>query len=85
MTKSLLELARDLELIASDMKKDNDEYFRNIFGFAEDIRDKSQEFSGLAPAGGLSEDDKEAMDKELEWDGLQDEKIEEGFAHEETE
>jgi len=79
MTKSLLELAKDLEYLASDMKKSNDEFFSNIFNFAGDIRDKSQEVSGLAPENTpIEEKDAEEVlpedpdDHELDADTLTD-------------
>ena len=90
--KTLLEIAKDLEYLASDMKKSNDEFFKNIFGFAGDIRDKSQAFSSLP-----LEEDEEAIDnkdkevptliemeaeRELELDHDRQMKEEEGLGYE---
>ena len=64
-TKSLLEIAKDLEVLASDMKKSNEDFFKNMFYLAGDIRDRSREFSGLGPEEDIDEE-LEAANKELE-------------------
>ena len=75
--KSLLELAKDLELLAKDMKEANDNFFKNMFGFTLDLKDKSQESAGLMPDSELSPEDEKAADEELEFDGSADKKLEE--------
>ena len=65
-TKSLLEIAKDLEVLASDMKKSNEDFFKNMFYLAGDIRDKSREFSGLATEEKEIDEELEAANKELE-------------------
>ena len=63
--KSLLEIAKDLEVLASDMKKSNEDFFKNMFYLAGDIRDKSQELGGLKPEEEIDEE-LEAANEELE-------------------
>ena len=66
--KSLLEIAKDLEVLASDMKKSNEDFFKNMFYLAGDIRDRSQELGGLKPDNSRepSEEDWQNLDQDNE-------------------
>ena len=90
--KSLLELAKDLEILASDMKKDNDEFFRNIFGLAAEVRGNAKEFQAkeskpdfLKTSEELEEvvEEVKAAGEEADWSHEKEMREEEGITYEE--